>query len=68
VINSSKEERLFEIFSCATYCPLLPVNRIVYRDTTITIQGDKVRKGLDKMISEAMKGPSFNNKWLTAFE
>lgn len=44
------------------------MNRIVYKDTTMVLKHGEVCKGLDKMISDAMKGPSFNNKWVTPFE
>jgi len=38
VINSSRESRLLEVFGGATYCPLLPFDRIVYQDTTMVLE------------------------------
>lgn len=32
VIASSQEDRLLSMFGVSTYCPLLPINRIVYKD------------------------------------
>ena len=69
VINSSKEGRLFEMFGASTHCPLMPINRIVYRDTTIILNqemtGGSVSRGLDKLLMDEMKG---NSKWTTPFE
>ena len=65
VINSSKEGRLFEMFGASTHCPLIPINRVVYRDTTIMMSGGDVSKGIDKMLMDKMKG---NSKWVTPFE
>ena len=68
VINSSKEGRLFEVFTGATHCSLLPVNRIVYPDTTMEMQHGNVCKELDKMIYDIMRGPLISDKWVTPFE
>lgn len=68
VINSSKEGRLFEIFGGATHCSMLPVQRIVYQDSTIMLKHGQVCKDLCKMVNDAMTGPSQNNKWITPFE
>ena len=69
VINSSKEGRLFEMFGASTHCPLIPINRVVYRDTTIILDhnndGGNVSKGLDKLLMDEMKG---NSKWTTPLE
>ena len=43
VINSSKEGRLIEMFGAATHCPLQPVNRVVYRDSSMIL--DNIGKG-----------------------
>jgi hypothetical protein len=47
----------------------MPINRIVYRDTTVIlnqeITGGNVSKGLDKMLMEHMKG---DNQWITPLE
>lgn len=57
------------MFGASTHCPLIPINRVVYRDTTIIlnqeITGGKVSKGLDKLLMDEMKG---NSKWVTPLE
>jgi branched-chain amino acid aminotransferase len=35
LINSSKEGRLLEMFGASTHCPLQPISRVVYKDTTM---------------------------------
>jgi len=37
IINSDKEDRLLEMFGASTHCPLLPINRVVYKDTTMLL-------------------------------
>ena len=41
IINSDKEGRLMSVFGASTYCPLLPVTRLCYRDTTILLDRKK---------------------------
>ena len=37
LINSDKEDRLYSMFGASTHCPLLPINRVCYRDTTMML-------------------------------
>ena len=37
LINSDKEGRLLSVFGASTYCPLLPVSCLAYRDMTIDL-------------------------------
>ena len=37
VINARKEGRLLSVFGASTHCPLLPVSRLVYKDTNVTL-------------------------------
>ena len=37
LINSDKEDRLISMFGVSTHCPLLPVNRVCYKDTTLML-------------------------------
>ena len=37
LINSDKEERLISMFGVSTHCPLQPVNRVCYKDTTMLL-------------------------------
>ena len=48
LINSDKEGRLLSMFGVSTHCPLLPISRVCYRDTT--------------MILDQQKGKDFNDK------
>ena len=37
LINSDKEDRLLEMFGASTHCPLLPISRVCYKDTTMLL-------------------------------
>jgi len=37
LIHSSRENRLLEMFGAAVYTPLRPINRVVFKDTTIML-------------------------------
>lgn len=47
---------------------MLPIQRIVYQDSTIMLKHGQVCKDLCKMVNDAMTGPSHNSKWITPFE
>lgn len=68
VINSDKEGRLLSVFGASTHCPILPVSRICYRDTTVNLDmttGKDETDKLNKMLVDAMMG---DNDWITKFE
>ena len=57
LINSDKEGRLLSVFGASTYCPLLPVSRLCYRDTTMNLNlsaGKDFNDKLNKMLVDAM--------------
>lgn len=37
MVAASREDRLLEMFGVSTHCPLMPINRVVYRDTTMLL-------------------------------
>ena len=37
MINSDKEDRLISMFGVSTHCPLMPLERVCYRDTTMRL-------------------------------
>ena len=37
LINSDKEDRLISMFGVSTHCPLMPLERVCYRDTTMRL-------------------------------
>ena len=41
LINSDKEDRLLSMFGVSTHCPLQPVTRVCYRDTTLLMNNEK---------------------------
>lgn len=43
VIQADKEDRLVEMFGASTHCPLLNIDRVVYRDTTMKLTGNGER-------------------------
>ena len=70
LINSDKEDRLLSMFGVSTHCPLLPVNRVCYRDTTMLLNmesGLEFNETLNKMLVEKMQG-DLSHKWITAME
>ena len=57
LINSDKEGRLLSVFGASTYCPLLPVSRLCYRDTTMNLNlaaGQDFNNKLNKMLVDVM--------------
>ena len=69
LINSEKEGRLLSVFGASTWCPLLPVTRICYRDTTMNLNlapGKDFNKKLNNMLVDAMQADS--SPWVTPFE
>lgn len=71
LINSSKEDRLLEMFGAAPHSPLLPVNRVVYRDTRMHLEGDplrgKIYDGIEGMLRTAMETTKYP-QWITPIE
>jgi hypothetical protein len=70
LINSSKENRLLEMFGCATFSPIRPIHRVCYKDTTILLDqqtGGEFGKGLNDHIYEIMSGDD-KHTWITPFE
>lgn len=68
LINSSKEGRLFEVFGGATHCHLLPIDRIVYQDTTVKLPKNDMCQKLSAKIQEIMEGNPQGSHWITPFE
>ena len=71
IINSDKEARLYSMFGASTHCPLLPINRVCYRDTTMLLDTEKGRmfnKKLDQMIVNKMTQPDHTHPWITEME
>jgi hypothetical protein len=69
LINSDKEGRLLSVFGASTYCPLLPVSRICYRDTTMNLDlsdGKEFNDKLNGMLIDAMHADS--GPWITPME
>ena len=70
LINSDKEERLLSMFGVSTHCPLLPVERVCYRDTTMLLnmqKGNDFNETLNKMLIEKMQ-EDVSHPWITAME
>ena len=70
LINSDKEDRLISMFGASTHCPLMAINRLCYRDTTINLdlaQGKKMNDALNTMIVEEMTG-ALTRPWITSME
>ena len=75
VIEADKEGRLVEMFGASTHCPLLNIDRIVYRDTTMNLKGNgdmhhekkNFTRSLDKELVNVMRG-STEHPWVTALE
>jgi len=49
LINANKEDRLISMFGVSTHCPLLPVNRVCYRDTTLLLDTARSRDFNDRL-------------------
>ncbi len=70
LINSDRESRLLSMFGASTHCPILPINRVCYRDTTMLLNVDEGRhfnESLNKMIFDAMTQDA-SSPWITAME
>jgi len=70
LINSDKEGRLMSMFGVSTHSPLLPINRVCYRDTTMTFEseaGTRFNESLNKLLVDmmVMDGP---HPWITPME
>ena len=71
LVNSDKEDRLVSMFGVSTHCPLLPVNRVCYRDTTLmldTESGREFNSKLNSMIVDVMQAAPEGNPWITPME
>ena len=44
LINSDKEDRLVSMFGVSTHCPLQPIERVCYRDTTMLLNMEAGRE------------------------
>jgi len=70
LINSGKEGRLLSMFGASTHCPLMPINRVCYRDTTILLDepiGKDFNEKLNKMMVDVMTGDA-SHPWITPME
>ena len=71
LINSDKEGRLVSMFGVSTHCPLMPVNRVCYQDTTIVLNGTEggqdFNNKLNQMIVDEMKADP-SSPWITEME
>jgi len=70
LINSDKEGRLLSVFGDATHCPLLPISRICYKDTTMLLNldaGKKFNEELNQMLYEAMAADP-SSPWIEPME
>jgi branched-subunit amino acid aminotransferase/4-amino-4-deoxychorismate lyase len=70
LVNSSKEGRLLEMFGAATHCPLQPISRVVFKDTTMLLNqftSGEIGQKLGKLMHEKMRGSS-SHEWITPFE
>ena len=59
------------MFGVSTHCPLLPVNRVCYRDTTLLLDTEKSRdfnSRLNKKIVQVMQADASGNGWITQME
>lgn len=58
------------MFGAATHCPLQPISRVVYKDTTMTLNqltDGKIAEGISDMLLKKMRGPT-DHEWITPFE
>ena len=70
LIKEDQEGRLISMFGASTFCPLMAINRLCYRDTTINLdlaQGKKMNDALNTMIVEEMTG-ALTRPWITSME
>ena len=71
LINSDKEDRLISMFGVSTHCPLLPVERLCYRDTTMMLNMDASRafnESLDQILVDVMSTANGERDWITPME
>ena len=70
LINSDKEGRLQSMFGVSTHCPLLPINRVCYRDTTMDLcqeSGKQFNEAMNKLLVDMMvMDPP--HPWITPME
>ena len=66
IINANKEGRLHEMFGAATHCDLMPVHRLVYRDTSLHLKPGKVCRELNSILRGTIRGD--DAKWIVPFE
>ena len=70
LINSDKEGRLLSMFGVSTHCPLLPISRVCYRDTTMILdqqKGKDFNDKLNKMLLDMMVMDA-PHPWITPME
>lgn len=70
LINSDKEDRLLSMFGVSTHCPLMPINRVCYRDTTMLLNvdaGNQFNESLNKMLVDVMQ-QNASSPWITPME
>mmetsp|Transcript_3925 Transcript_3925/g.4667 ORF Transcript_3925/g.4667 Transcript_3925/m.4667 type:complete len:219 (-) Transcript_3925:112-768(-) len=70
LINSDKEGRLQSMFGVSTHCPLMPISRVCYRDTTMLLDtkaGKQFNDKLNKLLVDMMvMDPP--HPWITPME
>jgi len=70
LINSDKEDRLLSMFGVSTHCPLMPINRVCYRDTTMLLNvdaGNQFNESLNKILVDVMC-QNASSPWITPME
>lgn len=72
MIEADKEGRLVEMFGASTHCPLMPIKRVCYRDTTMTlgqheIKKDQFSKDLNDFLVSLMMADA-EHPWITKLE
>ena len=71
LINSDKEDRLISVVGVSTHCPVQPINRVCYRDTTLMLdmqEGREFNSKLNQMLVDVLKDEPENNPWITSME
>lgn len=71
VIEADKEGRLVEMFGASTHCPLMPIKRVCYRDTTMNLgqhaKKDSFSRDLNDYLVNMLMGDA-DHPWITSFE
>ena len=70
VIQAYKEERLIEVIGASTSSHIQPINKIVYRDTNMTLNTNKDSKYvsyINNLLTDIMRGPD-SHKWVTSLK